>query len=239
MVADIFRCVFRNLTAVALSRSARRFVFRKPEMDRLAMHGLSVTDQVDAVIRAQKICGGTKVRVMKVIRLRLEHAMAIDAPKLKKVYLMRDPRAVLNSLSRAPFGENFGDKFTKIKIMCARIWRDHLTFTENPREFIPVKYESLMAKNATEVMTRLVKRLGLEMVLGNDIEGLLRRHGMGETRKRRGDISQEAFLYYSTYRNDTFVHDHWRKELSEERRKQVENDSHCRKFMETVGYWKT
>ena len=108
-----------------------------------------------------KSCNEQSVRIFKTIRMRMEYfkQMLMKDPSLKTIYLVRDPRGIINSrISRKLMSRLAGkDVQRESDALCERMSEDILEYEEIkkrwPDNILLVRYEDIVSSTVTKVAT--------------------------------------------------------------------------------------
>ena len=252
------------------SSRARLFTFRKPELA-LGVSGWikfaavkrgESRDELRARIRTdmEEKCLETKFRIVKIFRMKAEqllknHEMEMMdlLPKGTKVILLvRDPRAVANSMAR--FKSTWSPETANLTSICQRIVGMVDTASLLPPErILLVKYRRLVLRPEVE-FSRVVKFLGLsqgeaEEILNSAQERmsfstesfikpqslargrLLREIPSRRIRTKSSRPIDDMDTYWTTFRNQDFTPDTWKKELSQDTLNEIESIPVCKKAL--------
>lgn len=172
-------------------------------------------------------CNESNYIVIKTIRL---HKINLDPwilnSDIKIIHLIRDPRAMFNSMAKAP--KTWEGSLKHVDAMCFRMMNDTLYKNLLPSDrYFMLKYEDLML-TPISTMVELFTHLKLDFDIA--AADALYNH----TRGIPVDDKSHLNKYYSTYRtadNDIYK---WKKELNYKNVRLVENS--CSKFLKYAGY---
>ena len=107
LISDFMNCNFQNYKDILASQVSRQFVFKLPEFALGREQGRLTPLMLSKIFLPKTIknCLKTKVRIMKTIRLELAELpekYLKNSSNLKIIFLLRDPRAIINSINLSP-----------------------------------------------------------------------------------------------------------------------------------------
>ena len=192
-------------------------------------------------------CRRSNPRVIKTIRLRragLESWILQDT-SVKIVHLVRDPRAMISSISKRP--GTWSDTLKNASYQCNRMLDDSkledilphhrfnilFSFASTVQShscyscrYIRVRYEDLV-DHTNNTLARVYKHVGLPFTKHVQNAAFSRTHAENIT-------GTQGRGYYNTFRSSNFAHDSWKKKLGLNHVKIIEKG--CQEFMDINGY---
>ena len=181
-----------------------------------------------------KSCEMFPVKLMKLLRLPLRNLMSLNSEMsipgdVRIIFLVRDPRAVMNSRKSLEWCNNSTVDCSSAKRLCDFMLEDFKAATEIKRKYpasvIILKYEDLAA-DLIGTSKKLFSDLGL--VYTNETDYYIRKH-----------ISFDSTSSFSTYKNPVKHIDSWKTQLSGEKITHIENIPQCVKIMRIFNYAKS
>jgi hypothetical protein len=169
-------------------------------------------------IDIRKKCLESKNRVMKLVRARIRSFkpfLGVKSVNLKIVHLYRDPRGIMNSVSK------FGDDWLKNHTMWCKGLNDDLAAYESlspvhPGNLMQVNYEKLSVD--PEKMTKEIFKFvyGSEVLPPASVQYL------------ESHTKQDVKGAMSTVKKSSEIYQAWRNVISDSYLSAIENDSECR-----------
>jgi len=170
-------------------------------------------------------CRSSNPRVVKTIRLRRAGLEPwLYQTNIKVVHLVRDPRGILNSVSKRSVWSSLLKNAT---FQCARMLDDMKLEDRLPRErYIRVRYEDLV-DDTDKTLENIYSHIGLPWT--EHVRKVIWSHTHAEN-----VTGTNGHGYYNTFRSSNFAHDSWKRKLA---RSQVTGiEAACKEFMERAGY---
>jgi hypothetical protein len=227
LLSDLLGCSFASLWPLLLRRDPQNFVFKKPHlggMFNMVNVASMRTRKVRLMIlaKSQETCQLAATRVAKVIRMTLEDARPLLTSKLnlKVIFLLRDPRAVLNSLLRAPDNNQFPAGDVTKEAVCDNAFQDVSTFVriqkyneDLNRCILPVSYNRFISdpKIVRELFAVFLNLTAEQNALAEDF--WQQRFGKKRTKGKRINnqtVSEDILRYFGTVREVGYKADHWK-----------------------------
>jgi len=170
-------------------------------------------------------CRSSNPRVVKTIRLRRAALEPwVHKSNIKVVHLVRDPRAIINSVSKRSVWSNLLKNAT---FQCARMLDDMQLEKSLPKErYVRVRYEDLVDKTEN-TLEAIYSHLGL--LWTEHIRKVIWSHTHAEN-----VTGTNGHGYYNTFRSSNFAHDSWKRKLARSQVSAIE--AGCKEFMERAGY---
>ncbi|GAB6022789.1 carbohydrate (N-acetylglucosamine 6-O) sulfotransferase [Chamberlinius hualienensis] len=174
-------------------------------------------------------CLASKLRVIKTIRLRMKWAkklLNLKKLNLKIVHLVRDPRAILNSMN---LSETWKSSSKRPEHQCREMREDLAIGSTLPNDrYVMVRYEDVV-ENPLEMASQIFRRLG--MTLPKSLAFYITTHT--ETEKFFKHTHQHPD-YFSTYRKSNYDFTSWKYSLNVENRKEIEKS--CADIIHALSY---
>merc|ERR1712055_439820 len=170
-------------------------------------------------------CRSSSPRVVKTIRLRRAGLEPwIHKTNIKVVHLVRDPRAIINSVSKRSVWSNLLKNAT---FQCARMLDDMQLEKSLPKErYVRVRYEDLVDETE-KTLEGIYSHLGLPWT--EHVRKVIWSHTHAEN-----VTGTNGHGYYNTFRSSNFAHDSWKRKLARSQVTAIE--AGCKEFMDQAGY---
>lgn len=188
----------------------------------------------------EELCNNYRFHVLKVLRLHAIDVMQLlDLPgyKVKIIYLMRDPRGLLNSRTNVAWGAKLHSNTTFPREICFDLLEnlDGARSKELPLDAIKfVRYEDV-ADNVIDKTKEMFDFVGLQY--HDDVDKFLKSHalGLGAHKSGRSSSKNSYQSKITTYRHNSSQTAHaWSKRLSPELLLLIEKQ--CGQYMRAAGY---
>ncbi|XP_042864217.1 carbohydrate sulfotransferase 3-like [Penaeus japonicus] len=223
---DVFDCTYEEAFETWLRGKRLFFSFFHPEVRKCLQEPKESVSKCTSQIDVRSLCRDAPVRVMKVIRSKLvflEDYIRDTDVNLKVIYLTRDPRGSLNSISK--FKSWNQDPHER----CHSLEDDLATyelFSEiYPSRVLHVKYEDFCLDpegKASEIISFLVGNPAIPQ----ELRDYLAKH-MSE---RRGDWNM------GTFKDSKTEFQAWRSKISQDLLKKVEAEPACSNSILKMGH---
>ncbi len=188
-------------------------------------------------------CLEADLRLVKSIRLHLDELLKLTEENQKAaenylehisvVVLMRDPRAVVNSMLNAPVyrikGPDWDSKEVSHATICQHILRDFDAVDRLRLAGVPVllvRYEDLVDDPPWQV-GQILRFLDREDLYQPIMEAI-RQHLADDSKEQRG--------YYDTKRPSWFAHDEWKDSLPSSKLRELQEEPNCIEAMRIMDY---
>lgn len=268
LLDGIFQCSLSSLETWLRSDFARHYTFRKP------LRGLGILKMphslksLNLLHKTTQMCESSQIRLVKCIRLRLcELTSAISNDEnrhleglagTKIILLVRDPRAVLTSISFAP--DHWEQKFRNASRVCLNILQDLDAWSEMhfKNDIFLLKYEDL-ASSPKQVSSNLAQFLETPELI-NLIHSEIKKHVLDPHtsrifRYRYSNIGKSPWLspqelarsknkaiiggtwrYYGTIRENDFDFDGWKNKISRVLLQEINLTPTCQQVFKRLNY---
>lgn len=209
------------------------------------LHCTNITDDTQRVkecpveiITAQQlrnICEKYKHRAMKVIWLDIKNISQLIANgrRIKIMYLIRDPRAVLNSVIQSHVKDNdsrilqmYANNYCRRMLQQYMFGKAHL---QDKHQYTVVRFEDLAQRTASAA-SQVMQFLGLSM--HSDVTNYISSHTKGTSSKLLNNVHD----FYTYRSNSSDVAIAWQKELTRREVELIDNNRYCKKFINLAGY---
>jgi len=174
LLTNLLRCNMRdpNIRHIVLSSKQSNFIFRKPSSKELKHDSLlsRFGSNASLVKKMESRCKRTKVRVIKTIRMNVSEISdfvselpeegIVNRNNTHIVYLVRDPRGVINSIKTSE-GE-WPIKLQSPAYICPRMLADYLQIQEYIQNFHVIRYEDV-AVDPWAALVQLFHKLDLSV----------------------------------------------------------------------------
>lgn len=219
---DIYNCkndTIELLTRNKIGKQSIRFYF--PQWRHLRYSTFKTYNMTE-------MCLSSKIRVVKTIRYRMDTVFEIlkdSNVNVRVVHLIRDPRAIINSMRNYKHWESYSQFPEKL---CTKIKGDlELSSKLPPDRYFRLRYEDLMT-NILEISIKLYTFLHIP--LHDSLAVFIVSH----TKAENFNHDKSNANYFSTYKTSDFDPFHWRKTMSSDDIRQIETA--CRDVMQELGY---
>lgn len=176
------------------------------------------------------LCIQDPYHIVKTIRLRLKNTakkLLDEIPTLKIVHLVRDPRAILNSVRN--YADVWNSKEKSAEQLCREMLSDVEVGATLPKHrYFLVRYEDFI-KDVYNYTSSILQFLNIPFTAR--VNHYIHYHVAAENDPIG---KKEANEYFSTFRNSSFVHDRWKFQLSAENIKTIETE--CSSIMNALEY---
>lgn len=197
LIMNLLKCNFHDprIKKMLFSNKQSTFVFRKPS--RLGLKfDTSPIGRMGFLKRMEIRCRRTKTRVIKTIRLNMTEMTTIldqlpeegrvSRHNLYVVYLVRDPRGVINSVQSLK--EQWPERFLDPKHICSRLLNDSVTQSNHgDKNLLVLKYEDI-AERPQEELDRISQKFNLSLAR---TEQFLTSHNSAKWEEKRRDEKVE------------------------------------------------
>eukprot|EP00095_Tigriopus_kingsejongensis_P003494 maker-scaffold875_size86197-snap-gene-0.18 protein:Tk03494 transcript:maker-scaffold875_size86197-snap-gene-0.18-mRNA-1 annotation:"hypothetical protein BRAFLDRAFT_279949" len=131
MFQDLYNCEFSGFKHVILRDGDRFFIFRRPFEAYRQL--LTYPEKIYMVNGMERMCFQSPNRMIKTIRIRLKTVVkTLDMRSMRLILLVRDPRAIINSMLQAPPGEVFRFNPDLATEVCMNLYEDIITYQSLP-----------------------------------------------------------------------------------------------------------
>lgn len=218
----------RNLNACQLKNLDRKVWFHNPALKAKCLKNTRFfcrnTNEAQRYCRAQ--CRNVMKIVRQPVRLLERFFSAPDADIFNGLFLVRDPRAVMNSRYKLSWCKK-DQLCISPKVLCNNMTSNYFEaqalMKKYPKKFTVVRYEDFVG-DMKKVSWKLFKFLNLPY---EGIPEFLDSHSSA-------NIASAKNKHYSTFRNSTESTIHWMNDLSLAKILQIQKD--CRQAMKLWGY---
>ena len=231
LLQNLYKCNFGELEDfLSYGESFQNFVFKRNHLLWQACDE-NIEECMDAELN-EKVCRESEVQLVKEIRIPLRKLpdllQFLDkdiADRLKIVYLVRDPRSMINS--RKHMGVFNKDKYTDSEIICPGLESDWETYKrlkeEMPDRLFMIKYEDYSMDPVTQISSLFNN---MSVPFSRSVMQYIGEHVKLDQKnnnqsKRKGRTSGERITA-------------WVDQMSIKSSSEIQKE--CRKFLEGVGY---
>ena len=168
-------------------------------------------------------CTSTNWRVLKTIRLNKHHLESwINESDIKIIHLIRDPRAILNSMMK--WSQAWNEKIKHIGTICFDFLLNHgLEEILSSNKYYLLRFEDFL-KDSNSTLVKMSKKLELDLDVKDMMKALAKYY----------EPAEETDFYYSPYRSKDFDPDKWKTELPVKELMHIERS--CKRALKTFNY---
>lgn len=225
-MSSLFRCTFDDKFDVWLKGKGLFIGYYHPSVQRCFQWPKEGSSTCRRRLDLRALCRGANVKVVKVIRSRLAWLAALlDRSNVKIIYLTRDPRASLASISRMGW-----DSFPSRR--CAALAADLDAYTalraSHPNRITRLSLEEF-SRSPVQTTQRIFDFLHGISTFGDSVQRFLREH-TNASRVWSNDGNMD------THRNSVREAEAWRGSVTLRQLREVEGEPACQAAITRLGH---
>ena len=226
-IASLFQCAFDNKFDAWLKGKDLFVGYYHPSVDRCFQWPKEGSSTCRRRLNLKALCRGARVKVVKVIRSRLGWLTALLNSKsnVKIIYLTRDPRGSLESISRMGWDSH---PSRHCSALIADLNAYHTLHASHPKRIIHLSLEEFSLK-PFETTQRIFNFLHGSSVLDDTIQRFLSEH-TNASRVWSNDGNMD------THRSSAQELESWRKSITSRQLRAVEQEQACQAAITRLGH---